>query len=357
VTQQDNELVQAAAPGLPVARPQETVGYFESLRDRLPKGALSALGVAASLAVFSLAAYILGRTLSSLSYADLLNAFRATSATQILAALALSALSYLFLTGYDVVALRHMRAHAPYRVAALASFASYAISFNLGFPVITSAAVRYWIYSRVALSALQVANITVFAGVTFWLGMTLMMGGGFVYGASTLAALDGAPAFLHIILGVLILCGVLFYFGWVTFERRSINLRGHSLDLPGFVPTAAQFTLGVADLCCASGALYVLLPPDVPLDFIPFVAVYIVACILGVISHAPGGIGVFEATMLHAIPAASQESVLASLLLFRMVYYFIPFVVALALLGADEGARRWTTLREAIARIVEERSN
>jgi hypothetical protein len=40
-----------------------------------------------------------------------------------------------------------------------------------------------------------------------------------------------------------------------------------------------------------------------------------------------------------------------------MVYYFIPFVVALALLGADEGARRWTTLREAIARIVEERSN
>ena len=357
MTQQDNELVQAAAPGLPVVRARESAGYFKSLRDRLPKGALSALGVAASLAVFALAAYILGKTLSNLSYADLLNAFRATSATQILAALALSTLSYLFLTGYDVVALRHLRAHAPYRVAALASFASYAISFNIGFPVITSAAVRYWIYSRVALSALQVANITVFAGVTFWLGMTLMMGGGFVYGASALAAIDGAPPILHIIVGVLILSGVLFYFGWVTVERRSIKLRGHSLDLPGFVPTAAQFALGVADLCCASGALYVLLPAGVPLDFVPFVAVYVVACILGVISHAPGGIGVFEATMLHAIPAASQESVLASLLLFRMVYYFIPFVVALALLGADEGARRWTTLREAIARILEERSN
>jgi uncharacterized membrane protein YbhN (UPF0104 family) len=119
----------------------------------------------------------------------------------------------------------------------------------------------------------------------------------------------------------------------------------------------AQFALGVADLCCASGALYVLLPEGVPLDFVPFVAVYVVACILGVISHAPGGIGVFEATMLHAIPAASHESVLASLLLFRMIYYFIPFIVALALLGADEGARRWATLRDAIARILEERSN
>ncbi|TLG75639.1 lysylphosphatidylglycerol synthase domain-containing protein [Methylocystis sp. B8] len=355
MTRQDNDLVQASTPGLPVVRPREN--FFDSLRKRLPKGALSALGLGASLAVFALAAYVLGKTLSGLSYSDLLNAFRATSATQILAALALSALSYLFLTGYDVVALHHMRTHAPYRVAALASFASYAISFNLGFPVITSAAVRYWIYSRVALSALQVANITVFAGVTFWLGMTLMIGIGFVYGADALAALDGAPAILHIIPGVLVLGGVLFYFGWVTLERRSIKLRGHTLDLPGFVPTVAQFALGVADLCCASGALYVLLPADVPLDFVPFVAVYIVACILGVISHAPGGIGVFEATMLHAIPAASHESVLASLLLFRMIYYFIPFIVALALLGADEGARRWATLREAIARIVEERSN
>ncbi|MGD9543869.1 MAG: lysylphosphatidylglycerol synthase domain-containing protein [Methylocystis sp.] len=352
-----NDLTDAPPPGLPVVRRQSPGGFFDVLRQRLPKGALSVLGVAASLAVFGLAAYVLGTTLSNLRYADLLTAFRATSAAQILKALALSALSYLFLTGYDVIALRHMRARAPYRVAALASFASYAISFNLGFPVITSAAVRYWIYSRVALSALQVANITVFAGVTFWLGMTLMMGVGFVYGASALAALDGAPAFVHVIPGVLILAGVLLYFVWVTIERRSIKLRGHALELPGFVPTVAQFALGVADLCCASGALYVLLPQGVPLDFIPFVAVYIVACILGVISHAPGGIGVFEATMLHAVPAASQESLLASLLLFRVIYYFIPFIVALALLGADEGARRWATLRGAIARIVEERSN
>ena len=183
MTSRDNDVFEATTPGLPVARPQASGRFFESLRERLPRGVLGALGVAASLAVFALAAYILGRTLSSLSYADLLNAFRATSGAQILASLALSALSYLFLTGYDVVALHHMRTRAPYRVAALASFASYAISFNLGFPIITSAAVRYWIYSRVALNALQVANITVFAGVTFWLGMTLVMGLGFIYGA------------------------------------------------------------------------------------------------------------------------------------------------------------------------------
>lgn len=344
-------------PGLPAVLSARRAGFVEALRRRLPKGALGVLGVAASLAVFVLAAYILGQTLSNISYADLADALRATSAGQIFSALALSALSYFFLTGYDVVALRQVGARAPYRVAALASFASYAIAFNLGFPLVTSAAVRYWIYSRAQVTALQVANITFFAGVTFWLGMTLMMGFGFVKGAAPLAALDGAPAFLHVIPGLLILASVAAYCVWVTLGPRRLRLRGHSLELPGLAPTLAQLTLGVADLCCAAGALYVLLPQGVELDFAPFIAVYIVACILGVISHAPGGIGVFEATMLHAIPAASQGSVLASLLLFRVIYYFLPFIVALAVLGANEGARRWASLREAVARIMEERGH
>ena len=82
------------------------------------------------------------------------------------------------------------------------------------------------------------------------------------------------------------------------------------------------------------------------LDFFTFASVYVFACMLGVVSHAPGGIGVFEATMLNALPAHSQESLLASLLLFRVIYYFLPFILALALLGADEGSRRWNSLRE-----------
>jgi uncharacterized membrane protein YbhN (UPF0104 family) len=133
-------------------------------------------------------------------------------------------------------------------------------------------------------------------------------------------------------------------------------MRGHVLELPGVASTVAQLCVGAADLCAAAAALYVLLPQGVELDFTAFLAVYVFACILGVVSHAPGGIGVFEATMLHALPGASEESVLASLLLFRILYYFVPFIVALAVLGADEGARRWGALRAAVARFVDERA-
>lgn len=61
--------------------------------------------------------------------------------------------------------------------------------------------------------------------------------------------------------------------------------------------------------------------------------------------------------MLHAIPAPSQESLFAALLLFRWIYYLIPFVLALAVLGADEGSRGWSGLREAFAKILEDHEN
>lgn len=313
------------------------------------------LGGIASLAVFALAGFVLAGVISSVSFADVRGAIAATSAEQVLAALFFTALSYLALTGYDGLALRQLGARVLYRTAALASFASYAFSFNLGFPVVTGAAVRYWIYSRAGLTALQVANITVIAGVTFWLGMAAVVGAGLLARSGEIAAIDKLPTFLNFALGALVLAGVVYYVVWVSLRRRRVRLRGHLFELPGFWLTFGQTILGVADLCCAAAALYMLLPRDQSIDFFTFLAVYVFACILGVISHAPGGIGVFEATMLNALPAQSQESVLASLLLFRLVYYLVPFILALAFLGADEGSRRWNSLRDAVLRSVEGR--
>jgi glycosyltransferase 2 family protein len=347
----------SSQPGLPAVVATRRKNFLETLTGRLPHGASHVLGALASLALFGVAAYILGNVLSKIRFAEVVEALKETSGAQILAALLFTALSYLALTGYDVSALRQIRCRSPYRVTALASFASYAISFNLGFPIVTGAAVRYWIYSRVQMTAVQVANVTVITGVTFWLGMTTVIGFTLVKAASPLAALDGLPLPLHVAVGVLVLGTVAAYGAWVALEPRRIRMRGHVLELPGVASTVAQLCVGAADLCAAAAALYVLLPQGVDLDFTAFLAVYVFACILGVVSHAPGGIGVFEATMLHALPGASEESVLASLLLFRVLYYFVPFIVALAVLGADEGARRWGALRAAVARFVDERAS
>ena len=111
--------------------------------------------------------------------------------------------------------------------------------------------------------------------------------------------------------------------------------------------------LGVIDVCSASAALYVLLPKDAVIGFPTFATLYSFAAMLGIASHSPGGLGVFEATILQAV-GGDVDSLLAALLLFRAVYYIVPFITAMALLGAVEAVRRWRSLREALSAASDE---
>ncbi|MFT4099109.1 MAG: lysylphosphatidylglycerol synthase domain-containing protein [Rhodoblastus sp.] len=306
------------------------------------------IGAALSIAIFALSVFVLARVVANLDIYAIRTAIAATSAEQIAAACLLTCVSYLALTGYDALALRQIGAHVPYRVTALGSFTSYAISFTLGFPLITAGAVRYWIYSRAGLSAGKVASLTVVAGVTFWLGMAFVAGVSMMARAESLSWIDNLPTRLNMLIGAGVLLTIAAYVAWVAMAPRRVRVQGFRLRLPGPLVTIGQMTLGVIDLCAAAGVLYILLPARAEIDFGSFAATYVLGCILGIASHAPGGIGVFEATMLKFVPAPSEASLIASLLLFRIVYYLAPFVFALALLGADEGLRRWKALRRAM---------
>ncbi len=308
------------------------------------------IGGALSLGIFLLSIFVMARVVANLDISALRQAVAATSAEQIAAAIGLTALSYLALTGYDALALRHIRAKVPYRVTSLASFTSYAISFTLGFPLITGGTVRYWIYSRAGLTAAKVASLTVIAGITFWAGMAFVIGAALILRAEAISHIVGVSAVVNAIVGAGVLGAIAAYLLWVAAQRRRVRIRGFRLQLPGAWLSLGQITLGVIDLCAAAGVLYVLLPASVKIDFATFAATYVFGCVLGIASHAPGGIGVFEATIIKFVPGASEAALLASLLLFRIIYYLGPFVFALALLGADEALRRWKGLREAMER-------
>ena len=57
---------------------------------------------------------------------------------------------------------------------------------------------------------------------------------------------------------------------------------------------------------------------------------------MGFASHSPGGLGVFDAAMLVALWEFDAEELLAGLLIFRLLYYLVPFMLALAVLGIRE---------------------
>jgi uncharacterized membrane protein YbhN (UPF0104 family) len=306
-------------------------------------------GISLSAALIVISAVVLFNILRTVSWADLRAAFAATSWEQIFAAAGFTLLSYVALTGYDALALRQLALRVPYRITALGSFTSYAISFTLGFPLITGGTVRYWIYSQQGVSAGKVASLTVIAGITFWLGMAIVVGAALVIDPVAVAEVNQLKVWVNTLLGIAILGGVLAYLIWVSIDNRRLQFQGLTLELPGFGVTCGQMILGVIDLCAAAMALFVLLPQGHGTDFISFAASYVFGCIVGIVSHTPGGLGPFEVTMLKAVTAPTQEGVLASLLLFRAVYYVVPFVLALAMLGAHESVRRWASLRAAMS--------
>jgi glycosyltransferase 2 family protein len=309
---------------------------------------LRRLGLVFSLLIVSVSTVIFVRTLLRIDPRKFEAAFAATGGDQIAMAFGFTALSYLALTGYDALALRHLKIRVPYRLTALASFTSYAVSFTLGFPLVTGGAVRFWIYGPAGLSAGKVASLTVVAGVTFWLGMGLIVGVGFIGDARAISEINHFHVLANQFIGFMVVGALFTYLIWVHRMGRRGKPIFLNFRVPGPALTLGQVALGVIDVCSAAASLYVLLPKGNGLGFIAFSALYSFAAMLGIASHAPGGLGVFEATMIDGV-GGSSDQLLASLLLFRAIYYVAPFILAMALLGANEAVRRWNSLREAMA--------
>ena len=244
------------------APPPQPPSFVDRLLDAVSRRrpALRRFGIAASVLIIAISATIFLRTLIRIDPNKVKAAIAGTGGDQITLSFAFTALSYLALTGYDALALRHLKIKVPYRLTALASFASYAFSFTLGFPLVTGGAVRYWIYGPAGLSAGKVASLTIVAGITFWLGMGLVVGSGFLSASDPVADIDHFHPLANRLIGAGVVGAVIVYLAWISRMRwRNAAVVG-DFKLPGPMLTLGQMALGVIDICSASAALYVLLP-------------------------------------------------------------------------------------------------
>jgi uncharacterized membrane protein YbhN (UPF0104 family) len=275
--------------------------------------------------------------LRGIDVAQVVVALKATDRSDVVLASLFVAAGYFTLTFYDLFALRTIGAnHVPYRVAALAGFTSYSVGHNVGATVVTGGAVRYRVYSAWGLTAFDVAKICFIAGLTFWLGNATVLGLGIAYEPEAASAIDQLPPWFNRIIAIAALCILAGYVAWVWAKPRVIGRAGWSVTLPGGPFTLLQIVIGIIDLACCALAMYVLLPDAPPIDFVRLAVVFVSATLLGFASHSPGGLGVFDAAMLVALIEYDKEQLVAGLLLFRLLYYIVPFALSLLILGARE---------------------
>jgi phosphatidylglycerol lysyltransferase len=308
---------------------------YERLRSRLApwRPAFMAL---AGVAVVILVWLAISRLIAEVNYNDVLDTLHATPLTSILAALGLTALSFLALSLYDLSALRYLGKAVPYPIVALTAFCAYAVGNTAGFGPLTGGAIRYRFYSRLGFEPGDVAKVVAYVTVAFGLGRAGGARRGRTLAAPDLAAPLALPPALLRLIGAAILAGLLVLLAHAAYGGGRVGWRGLSFALPRPGIMLAQFGATIVDVSAAAAVLWVLLPQsDIGLP--AFIAVYAVAIGLGVASHVPAGLGVFEAVILAVVGrSASVDAVLSALILYRVIYYGVPLLAASGLVSGLE---------------------
>ena len=282
-----------------------------------------------AVAVLAAAVFMLLHILQKVKFADVTAALGATSMFSVLAALLLVSMSYICLIGYDLMALNHLGKRLPLVAVSVGGFVSFALANTLGFVLLTAGSVRYRVYRPANVTAADVAVITLMSGLTFALSAMLIIGFCLLLAPQVATLSDGLPGWTNLLFGTFIIAALGAYVGWVSSGRKAITWSGYEISLPGPISTLALLASGVGDMVCASAALYMLLPADPGTGYPVFVGLFAAAITIGLISHVPGGVGIFESIMLLAVPNVPLERMLASLLIFRVLYYLLPVVVAI----------------------------
>lgn len=290
-----------------------------------------------AMAAFALASALVYHALRRYSLAEIIDSLHAISAGHLALGAAFTAGSFLCLTGSDALAVRYTGRELPYSRIALASFTSLSIGHTLGFAVFSSGAIRYRFYSGWGLSAGDVGRIILFCGMNVVLGLMTLGGLAGLISPDLVAEMFRITPSAVVSLGILLLVTVAIYLGLAAFVHRPIRIHRFELPVPHLRLALGQVAIGTTDFLLVSAVLHQMLSATAAISFFPVAATYVAANAAAIAAHVPGGLGVIEAVFLALVPGAN---VLGALVVFRALYYLVPFVIGCVVLGIAEIVRR-----------------
>ncbi|NWA01584.1 bifunctional lysylphosphatidylglycerol flippase/synthetase MprF [Pseudomonas gingeri] len=335
------------------SEPQETVTATQPIAaarlrwlDLLSKYRQS-VGLAVTLLLFAIALIACRHLLIELDLDALHDSILSVPKPALGGAIAATAIGFIILLGYEWSASRYADVHLPAKTLALGGFTAFAIGNAIGLSLLSGGSVRYRLYARNGLGAAEVARMTLFASLS--LGCALPP----LAALATLSNLPAASEALHLpayLLGA-IAVAILALFALLAvgiYRRRLpeqpipnnllVKVGRRTLRLPSARLTLLQLVITALDVAAAATVLYLLLPEAPP--FGAFLLVYLLALAAGVLSHVPGGVGVFEAILLAAFANQLGAAPLAAaLLLYRLIYVLLPLLLACLTLLSTEAQR------------------
>jgi phosphatidylglycerol lysyltransferase len=327
---------EAQREGSPTTRP----GLIAALLRMLAGPLLSVL-------MLCLALWALHRLASEVSYREVSHYIHHLGAGSIGLALLLTGLGYAVMTLYDWFGLASIGRRLPRLHVSLISFISYAFSNVLGMSLLISGSIRYRFYIQAGLSTSEIARVVLFCTVSFWLGLLALTG-------ITLLLVplpaELPLAGLRIPMGIVLTLIPLAWLCGRALIRGPVRVWRWRMNMPAPAVALRQILVGAIDWGLAAAVLYVLMPEAIVGGFGHFLAIFVIAQMAGLISHVPGGLGVFEAVVLAGFGATGnaglEAPILGALAAYRVVYYVLPLFAAtlLVLVREARGIRQKSLL-------------
>lgn len=312
------------------------VGFMLRSTSLIWQSARRYIPVLIGLGLFTAGIYALYGLLRPVDPVELAQQLRDTPVSALVMAVGATIIAYIALMGYDFMALRYLEKPLPARVVALGSFLGYAFGNTIGISILSGGAVRYRIYAAAGLNAFDVAALSGYISVAMGIGMTfvgMVALAVFPHALGTATVIPASTIQWVSILGAIAMAVSIV---WLANRKTPFVMRNIEIAMPRMGIILAQLFFTVIDILMAAATLYVLLPDGGP-GFAAFVGIFAAATLAGVISHVPGGLGVFEAVVIAAMPASVPVTdIAAALLLYRMIYFLLPFAVAFGLVSLNE---------------------
>ncbi len=287
------------------------------------------------VAVFAFTTFAIYKLTNEVSYDDVIDALADTRWSSIGLAIFFTALSFAALVGYDVNALTYIGRPLPFVPVAVTAFSAYAVGNTAGFGALSGGAIRFRAYSRLGLSPDDIGRVIAFVTLAFGIGLLAV---------TALASLVTAPRIGEVLgidggwvragaVAIIVVLTVLVILGR---DGRVVSVGSLKLRLPDTRTSSQQFLVTALDVAASASVLYVLLP-QTGIGWPSFVAIYATAIGLGVLSHVPAGLGVFETVIVAALGnTVNLDQVLGSLVLYRVIYHVLPLLIAtLVVIGVE----------------------
>ena len=288
------------------------------------------------LCVFVVVLVWLRRLLGEYHWRDILASLRVIPHVALWRAAGLTAAGYGCLSLYEMLGVSFAGARLAVGRTFSISLMAYGIGHTFGTNTLSGGAIRYRTYTLLGLRPRQIATIIAFGTLTFALGAAVLLGVSLLARPALSAGILHLPVPLVRLAGIALLTTACGYLGFVLWRRAPLTIRGLNINIPRPEVALAQILVACADLLCAAGVLYVLLPAQAQIGFLSFAGLYLLAIAAGIVSTVPAGVGVFESVIILLLSTAPRDRLLAALLAYRAIYYLAPFCLALALLAWHE---------------------